>query len=56
MGWHVPTREQLASLIDPPQNCLSLSGGECFEGGASPVPMLPPGHPFENIVTPSFRY
>jgi len=35
MGWHLPTFEQLASLVDPTI--------------ASPGPTLPTGHPFTNI-------
>lgn len=33
MGWHLPTVEELSSLVDP----------------ASPPPALPSGHPFQNI-------
>jgi hypothetical protein len=35
MGFHLPTIEQLASLVDP--------------AVASPGPTLPPGHPFQNV-------
>jgi hypothetical protein len=33
MGWHLPTVEELASLVDP----------------TAPAPALPPGHPFQNV-------
>jgi len=35
MGWHLPTIEELASLVDPTV--------------LAPGPGLPPGHPFQNV-------
>jgi hypothetical protein len=35
MGWHLPTIEELASLVDPAAAASGLA--------------LPPGHPFQNI-------
>jgi hypothetical protein len=35
MGWHLPTIEELASLVDPTV--------------PAPGPALPPGHPFQNV-------
>jgi hypothetical protein len=39
-GWHLPTIEELASLIDPTI--------------PSPGPALPSGHPFQNIVQSTY--
>lgn len=39
-GWRLPPIPELASLIDP--------------SVGSPGPTLPPGHPFLNVLTPSY--
>ncbi len=40
LGWHVPMREQLASLVDP-----NNTGG---------IPDLPSGHPYSNVQSGTY--
>jgi hypothetical protein len=39
-GWRLPTIEELASLVDP--------------NNPAGVPLLPPGHPFNNVLASSY--
>src|SRR6187402_482590 len=40
MGWHLPTIEELSTLVDP--------------SVPAPGPALPTGHPFQNIIASSY--